>query len=95
MPTFSRQPRSGFCERLHVNQVPSLCLGKAPPTLPDIGDIGHPLQISRDGVEADEESREEEDGDGRHGAHERCHLGGDRGELTGREQVGRPAQHPP
>lgn len=42
--------------------------------LPDIGDVGHPLQVCGDGVEADEEPREQEHWDGCHRAHEGGHL---------------------
>lgn len=37
--------------------------------VPDIGDVGHPLQVGWDGVKADKESGEEQDGDGCHGTH--------------------------
>lgn len=52
---------------------PRACPGHRP-HVPDIGDIGHPLQVGWDRVKADEESREEKDGDGSHGTHERGDL---------------------
>lgn len=45
--------------------------GRAPP---DVRDVGAPLQVGRDGLEADEEPREEEDRDGCDRTHKRGHL---------------------
>lgn len=42
---------------------------------PDVGDVGAPLQVGGDGLEADEEAREEQDGDGGDGTHKGGHLG--------------------
>ena len=41
-----------------------------------IGDVGHELEVPGDRVKGHKESREEQDGDGRDGADEDCHLGG-------------------
>lgn len=49
---------------------------EAPHTLPDIGNVGHPLQVGWDRVKADEEPREEEDRDGRDRPHKGRHLRG-------------------
>lgn len=46
--------------------------GTAPP--PDIGDVGNPLQVPGDGVEADEEPGEQQNRDGGDRTHERGHL---------------------
>lgn len=70
--------RSGFCPLPVHTELRS---AHTPHTLPDVGDVGHPLQVSRDRVEADKEPREEEDGDGRYGSHKGRHLGGHTGDV--------------
>lgn len=44
------------------------------PRVPDVGDVGHPLQVGWDGVKADKEPGEEQDRDGCHGTHKRRNL---------------------
>lgn len=74
---FSGQPSGGCFESLLQHH--SLSSGVRPshhhcPHVPDIGDIGHPLQVGWDCVKTDEESREEQDRDGSHRTHERRNL---------------------
>lgn len=44
----------------------------APP--PDVRDVGHPLQVPGDGIEADEEPGEQQNRDRRDRTHKRGHL---------------------
>ena len=42
--------------------------------LPDVGQVGQPLQVGRDGTKGDKESTEQQDADGCHWPQEHCHL---------------------
>lgn len=47
---------------------------KASPAVPDIGNVGHPLEVCWDGIKADKKPREQKDWDGSNWAHKSCHL---------------------
>lgn len=47
---------------------------KASPAVPDIGNVGHPLEVCWDGVKADKKPREQQDWDGSNWAYKSCHL---------------------
>lgn len=47
----------------------------APLAVPDIGNVGHPLEVCWDGIKADKKPREQKHWDGSNWPHKSGHLG--------------------
>lgn len=45
-----------------------------PPAVPDVGNVGHPLEVCWDGIKADKKPREQKHWDGGNWAHKSGHL---------------------
>lgn len=61
-------PRAYKLQRTQVQHVVEVS--------PDVGEVGQPLQVGGNGAEGDEETAEQQDGDGRHWSQEHRHLSG-------------------